>query len=46
MTDALTAEQRDAMVRGITLGRTGTPDDVAGVVVWLASDLAAYVTDK
>jgi len=46
MTDALTAEQRDAMVKGITLARTGTPDDVAGVVTWLASDLAAYVTGQ
>ncbi len=28
----------------IPLGRLGTPKDVAGVVAFLASDLAAYVT--
>lgn len=25
-------------------GRAGTPEDVAGVVLYLASDLAAFVT--
>jgi NAD(P)-dependent dehydrogenase (short-subunit alcohol dehydrogenase family) len=34
----------DAMTRTIGLGRPGTPDDVAGGIVLLASDLAGYVT--
>jgi NAD(P)-dependent dehydrogenase (short-subunit alcohol dehydrogenase family) len=34
---------RDRVVRQIPLGRTGTPEDVAGAVVWLCSDEAAYV---
>jgi 3-oxoacyl-[acyl-carrier protein] reductase len=31
-------------LQSIRMGRIGTPDDVAGVVVFLASDLARYVT--
>lgn len=46
MTEALTAEQREAMVKGTSLGRAGTPADVAHVVLWLASDLASYVTGQ
>ncbi len=34
----------EALLRQIPLGRLGTPDDVAGVVAFLASDDAAYVT--
>jgi citronellol/citronellal dehydrogenase len=30
--------------RGIPLGRLGTPDDVAGLIAFLASDGGAYVT--
>ena len=30
--------------RETPLGRWGTPEDVAGAVVWLCSDAAAYVT--
>jgi L-rhamnose 1-dehydrogenase len=36
--------KRDAMEKRIPLGRLGTPDDLAGPIVFLASDLAAYVT--
>ena len=34
----------DALLRNIPLGRLGTPEDVAGVTAFLASDEAAYVT--
>lgn len=33
----------DALLRNIPLGRLGTPEDVAGLVAFLASDDAAYV---
>jgi meso-butanediol dehydrogenase/(S,S)-butanediol dehydrogenase/diacetyl reductase len=33
-------------VRGIPMGRAGTGDDVAGVVTFLASDDAAYITGQ
>jgi len=34
----------DALLNNIPLGRLGTPEEVAGVVAFLASDDAAYVT--
>jgi glucose 1-dehydrogenase len=34
----------NALLNNIPLGRLGTPDDVAGVVAFLASDEGAYVT--
>jgi 3-oxoacyl-[acyl-carrier protein] reductase len=47
---AMTAELPDAarkgFLDGIALGRPGTPDDVAGVVTFLASDAARYVTGQ
>ncbi|WP_127587961.1 SDR family NAD(P)-dependent oxidoreductase [Paenibacillus koleovorans] len=39
-------EARSATVKSIPLGREGTPDDVAGAVLYLVSDLAAYVTGE
>ncbi len=36
--------QLEALLNNIPLGRLGTPEDVAGVVAFLASDDAAYVT--
>ena len=44
MTRALTEAQRSALLQQIPLGRLGTPEEVAAVVVFLASPDAAYVT--
>ena len=46
MTSALPPEVRTAMLGGITLGRFGRPEDVAGAVLFLASDLAGYITGQ
>lgn len=37
---------RDAMVRGVPLGRIGVPDDYPGLVAFLASDDAAFMTGQ
>ncbi|KAF8168139.1 hypothetical protein B0H34DRAFT_779579 [Crassisporium funariophilum] len=37
-------KKRDYMVNRTLLGRLGAPEDIAGPVVFLASDLARYVT--
>lgn len=42
--DRLTEAMKAEIVRGIPLGRLGTPADVAGIFLFLASDLSAYVT--
>jgi 3-oxoacyl-[acyl-carrier protein] reductase len=39
-------ERRQAIERSIPLGRLGDLDEVAGVVAFLASDLAAFVTGE
>jgi 3-oxoacyl-[acyl-carrier protein] reductase len=46
MTAALPAEARATLLQDIALGRLGRPEDVAGAVLFLASDLAAYVTGQ
>jgi NAD(P)-dependent dehydrogenase (short-subunit alcohol dehydrogenase family) len=40
------AEQAQQFTRMVPLGRYGQPEDVAGAVVFLASDLAGYVTGE
>lgn len=44
MTAALNEEQLKAWINNIPLKRAGVPDDIAGAVVFLASDLASYIT--
>jgi len=44
MLDALPEERRQAMAEAVPLGRLGSPDEVAGVICFLASDAAAFVT--
>ena len=46
MTAAMTPEAREGMSRQIPLERLGTPGDIAGVVTFLASDHAAYITGQ
>jgi NAD(P)-dependent dehydrogenase (short-subunit alcohol dehydrogenase family) len=38
--------RREALVARIPLGRAGSPDDIAGVAVFLASPAAGYVTGQ
>ncbi|WP_286789218.1 MULTISPECIES: SDR family NAD(P)-dependent oxidoreductase [unclassified Pseudomonas] len=42
--DLADQEKRDYMIKRTPLGRLGEPDDLAGPVVFLASDMARYVT--
>jgi 3-oxoacyl-[acyl-carrier protein] reductase len=46
MTGALPDEARATLLEDIALGRLGRPDDVAGAVLFLASDLAGYITGQ
>jgi 3-oxoacyl-[acyl-carrier protein] reductase len=46
MTDAMTPEAVKALSANIPLDRFGTPEDIAGVVAFLASDHAAYITGQ
>ncbi len=39
-------EARENIVAGVPLQREGTPEDVAGAVCFLASDLASYMTGE
>ena len=44
MTDKLPQETKDAILSRIPLNRFGTPDDVAELVAFLASEQAGYIT--
>ena len=46
MTAAMTPEARAALSGQIPLDRLGTPQDIAGMVAFLASDHAAYITGQ
>ena len=46
MTAAMLPEARAAMAGAIPLERLGRPEDVAGVVVFLSSDAASYITGQ
>lgn len=46
MTGALSDEVKEAWAKQIPLRRGGTPEDVANVCTFLASDLSSYVTGQ
>jgi len=46
MTDALTEDQSARILGAIPAGRMGTPEEIGGAVVYLASDAASYVTGQ
>ena len=46
MTQDLTEEQQNALKQQIPMGRIGEADEVAKVILFLASDLASYVTGQ
>lgn len=46
MTKVLSEEQKAMMQTQIALGRLGQPEEIAGVVSFLASDAAAYITGE
>ncbi len=46
MTAAMTAEARAVLTQQIPLERLGAPSDIAGVVAFLASDHASYITGQ
>jgi 3-oxoacyl-[acyl-carrier protein] reductase len=46
MTAALPEDARKVLLEQIALGRLGSPDDIANTVLYLASELAGYVTGQ
>jgi len=46
MTEGLTAEQKKAILDKVPLGRMGQPQEVAQVALFLASDMASYITGQ
>ena len=46
MTDALSEEVRAQLLKEVPMGRLGTPEDIANVCTFLASDEAGYITGQ
>ena len=46
MTDAMTEEQKKAILAAIPLGKMGKPDDIANVVAFIASQHGNYITGQ
>ena len=46
LTDKMTPEQKETVLKGIPAGRYGTPEDVAQAVLFLCSPAADYITGQ
>ena len=46
MTEKMTDEMRDYMLKQTALGRPGKPEDISGVVTFLCSQAAGYITGQ
>jgi 3-oxoacyl-[acyl-carrier protein] reductase len=46
MTDAIPDKIKEKMIASIPLKRPGQPEDIANVVLFLASDLSSYITGQ
>ncbi len=46
MTDKLSEEQQSSLAKDIPAGRFGDPEDISGIVAFLASDLSSYITGQ
>ena len=46
MTDVLPEKIKEGIAATVPLGRMGQPEEIAGVVTFLASDFASYITGQ
>lgn len=46
MTEGLSKEQKEMWLANIPLKRGGTPEDIANLVVFIASDMSSYITGQ
>ena len=46
MTAELSDDRKEDILKSISIGRLGKPDDIAGAVCFLASDKASYITGQ